>query len=54
MKVNYKILKMFEREYRDHTPIWWYTYESLLYPMVTRALRMMHVDRNRQNGILHP
>lgn len=33
-----------EQEYRDHQPIWWYTYNSFLYPMLNRALRMMEVD----------
>ena len=32
------------KEYRDHPPIWWYTYESFLYSMVNRALRTMEVD----------
>jgi tetratricopeptide (TPR) repeat protein len=34
----------FERKYRDETPIWWYTYECFLYPMLNRALRMSDVD----------
>jgi tetratricopeptide (TPR) repeat protein len=34
----------FERKYRDKTPIWWYTYECFLYPMLNRALRMSDVD----------
>jgi tetratricopeptide (TPR) repeat protein len=33
-----------ERKYRDQTPIWWYTYECLLYPMLNRALRLMDTD----------
>ena len=33
-----------EEEYRDHTPIWWYTYEGFLYPMINRALRLMDVN----------
>jgi tetratricopeptide (TPR) repeat protein len=32
------------RKYRDETPIWWYTYECFLYPMLNRALRMSDVD----------
>jgi tetratricopeptide (TPR) repeat protein len=32
------------REYRRHKPIWWYTYQSFLYSMLNRALRMMEVD----------
>jgi hypothetical protein len=30
--------------YRDHTPIWWYTLESFLYPMLNRALRLTDTD----------
>jgi tetratricopeptide (TPR) repeat protein len=33
-----------EREYRDQTPIWWYTFECFLYPMLNRALRLMDAD----------
>jgi tetratricopeptide (TPR) repeat protein len=32
------------RKYRNRTPIWWYTYECFLYPMLNRALRLMDVD----------
>ena len=32
------------REYRDRQPIWWYTYQSFLYSMLNRALRLMDVD----------
>jgi tetratricopeptide (TPR) repeat protein len=32
------------REYRNQTPIWWYTYECFLYPILNRALRLMDVD----------
>lgn len=31
-------------KYKEHTPIWWYTCECFLYPMLNRALRMMDVD----------
>jgi hypothetical protein len=34
-----------ERQYHDETPIWWYTYECFLYPMLNRALRMSDVDK---------
>ena len=37
-------INKFEREYQDKTPIWWYTLECFLYPMVNRALRFMDVD----------
>ena len=33
-----------KRDYRNETPIWWYTYECFLYPMLNRALRMSDVD----------
>ncbi|CAF3459992.1 unnamed protein product [Rotaria socialis] len=39
-----KNIKLFEQEYYDHTPIWWYTSECFLYPMLNRALRLMDVD----------
>jgi tetratricopeptide (TPR) repeat protein len=39
-----KNVKKLERKYRDETPIWWYTYECFLYPMLNRALRLMDVD----------
>jgi hypothetical protein len=29
-----------ETEYRDHQPIWWYTYQCFLYSMLNRALRL--------------
>ena len=34
----------FEQKYHDKTPIWWYTCEPFLYPMLNRALRMSNVD----------
>jgi Tfp pilus assembly protein PilF len=33
-----------QKKYHDKTPIWWYTYECFLYPMLNRALRIMNVD----------
>ncbi|CAF1205730.1 unnamed protein product [Rotaria magnacalcarata] len=33
-----------EREYRDHTPIWWYTTPYFIYSMLNRGLRLMDVD----------
>jgi tetratricopeptide (TPR) repeat protein len=35
---------IFEQKYRDQTPIWWYTFECFLYPMLNRALRLMDAD----------
>ncbi|CAF3034321.1 unnamed protein product, partial [Rotaria sp. Silwood2] len=37
-------IKQVEREYRNHTPIWWYTAETFMYPMLNRGLRQMDVD----------
>ena len=39
-----KCVDKFQRTYRDHTPIWWYTSECFLYPMLNRALRLMDTD----------
>ncbi|CAF0847284.1 unnamed protein product [Adineta ricciae] len=36
-------IEKFHQEYHDHTPIWWYTKESFLYPMLNRALRIMDI-----------
>ena len=33
-----------KRQYRQETPIWWYTYECFLYPMLNRALRTLDTD----------
>ncbi|CAF4214497.1 unnamed protein product, partial [Rotaria sp. Silwood2] len=37
-------IKQIELEYRKHTPIWWYTAETFMYPMLNRGLRQMDVD----------
>lgn len=29
----------FERDYEQHTPVWWYTKESFIYSSVNQALR---------------
>ena len=39
-----KIVNKLKQDYRNETPIWWYTYECFLYPMLNRALRMSDVD----------
>jgi tetratricopeptide (TPR) repeat protein len=39
-----KNIKKLEEEYHDKTPIWWYTYDCFLYPMLNRVLRVMDVD----------
>ncbi|CAF1516321.1 unnamed protein product [Adineta ricciae] len=43
-KVELNNIDQFVREYHDHTPIWWYTYECFLYPMLNRSLRMLEVN----------
>ncbi|CAF4176102.1 unnamed protein product, partial [Rotaria sordida] len=37
-------IKQVENEYRNHTPIWWYSAETFIYPMLNRGLRVMNVD----------
>ena len=37
-------IQKFEGQYHHRTPIWWYTCESFLYPMLNRALRLLDVD----------
>jgi tetratricopeptide (TPR) repeat protein len=39
-----KYVDELERKYLDKTPIWWYTCECFLYPMLNRALRTTDVD----------
>ena len=41
---NLNNFTQFERNYREKTPIWWYTYECFLYSMLNRALRTMDVE----------
>jgi tetratricopeptide (TPR) repeat protein len=36
-------VKKLERNYPDQSPIWWYSYECFLYPMLNRSLRTMDV-----------
>ena len=36
-----KNVKKFEEQYHEQTPIWWYTFECFLYPMVNRTLRLL-------------
>jgi Flp pilus assembly protein TadD len=42
--IELKNIDKIETEYRDHEPIWWYTYNCFLYSMLNRALRTMEVD----------
>jgi tetratricopeptide (TPR) repeat protein len=37
-------VKELERKYHKKTPVWWYTCESFLYPMLNTVLRVMDVD----------
>ncbi|CAF0819675.1 unnamed protein product [Adineta steineri] len=37
-------IEKLERDYQNHTPIWWYTYQYFLYSMLNQALRIMDVD----------
>ena len=34
----------FERQYPYKAPIWWYTYECFLYPMLNRTLRLLDTN----------
>jgi tetratricopeptide (TPR) repeat protein len=45
-----KYVDQLERRYSDKTPIWWYTCECFLYPMLNRALRTTDVDIIIQMG----
>ncbi|CAF1285705.1 unnamed protein product [Rotaria sordida] len=42
--VSEKTLEKIEQEYRDHTPIWWYTGPYFIYSMLNRGLQQMDVD----------
>ena len=44
-----QIVKL-EKEYRNHTPIWWYTAESFLYSMLNRGLRQMDTEIIMKTG----
>ncbi|CAF0913636.1 unnamed protein product [Adineta ricciae] len=37
-------IKEFESKYRSETPIWWYTKDCYIRPMLDRALRMMNAE----------
>ena len=39
-----------EKNYHNRTPIWWYTCESFMYPMVNGALRLIDVDVTMRMG----
>ncbi|CAF1052706.1 unnamed protein product [Adineta ricciae] len=42
--VQLRNIDEFEKNYRNQTPIWWYTHECCLYSLLNQALRMMEVD----------
>jgi hypothetical protein len=50
--IELKNVDKIEKEYRDHQPIWWYTYQCFLYSMLNRALRVMEVDLIVKMGFL--
>ena len=37
-------VEKFEREYRHHSPIWWYTQQIFVYSILNKALRTFEVD----------
>jgi tetratricopeptide (TPR) repeat protein len=37
-------VKELEKKYHSKTPIWWYSSESFVYPMLNSALRLMNVE----------
>ncbi|CAF1014512.1 unnamed protein product [Adineta steineri] len=43
-KKDTKNVEQLEREYHNKTPIYWYTCDMFLYPMLNRALRLMDGD----------
>ncbi|CAF0860698.1 unnamed protein product [Adineta steineri] len=42
--IELKHVDKIEKEYHDHQPVWWYTYNCFLYSMLNRALRTMEID----------
>ncbi|CAF0767289.1 unnamed protein product [Adineta ricciae] len=49
-KAKFKQVKQLERNYPERSPIWWYSYECFLYPMLNSALRAMDGDTIVQMG----
>ena len=39
-----EIVQKLRSGYRENTPIWWYTLESFLYPMLNQALRLSDIN----------
>jgi tetratricopeptide (TPR) repeat protein len=46
VKNKYEIANIdkFQQEYRQNTPVYWYTLESFLYPMLNHALRTIDIE----------
>src|ERR1700722_4121970 len=40
----FQIIDEFRRDYHEHTPIWWYTRDCFIYPMLNRALRLQEIN----------
>ena len=38
------LIEMFKEKYHDETPVWWYTSDTFVYPMLNCALRLMNGD----------
>ncbi|CAF0722694.1 unnamed protein product [Adineta steineri] len=51
-KEEIKNIKRLEGEYHKRTPIYWYTCQMFLYPMLNRALRLMDGDIITRIGFL--
>ena len=45
-----KNIDEFEKDYKMHNPIWWYTHQYSFYSILNRALRLMEVDTIIQMG----
>jgi tetratricopeptide (TPR) repeat protein len=43
-KVELKNVDKLEREYQEQTPVWWYTCQCFLYPMLNSGLRLLDTD----------
>ncbi|CAF1497392.1 unnamed protein product [Adineta steineri] len=43
-KNELKNINQLEKAYKNNTPIWWYTWDAFLYPMLNQSLRSMNVD----------
>ena len=38
------VIEEFERNYQQHSPIWWYTRESFINVMLSRALQTQNIE----------